>query len=354
MKRNAGWSLAAVALLVACGGSEPPKTQNDALTPPKLPPSMGGGPVTHGTASESETPPPPAETAPSNPEVAKGLKALEARDFTAAKSLCEPVTKKNPKDADAWACLGEAVQGDAAAAEKAYRKALEVRPDHEGAAQGLSGLLVDAKRFDDAAAVAKAGLAKHPQNAALDLNLALALAEKNDQQGAMKAFDDATRLAPSEPMFLVAYGQWLVKWKQPELAVLKLRDAVKLARGDAAILATIALEMQHAGAFADCISTLDRAISSRDAAELRMQRGICKMGAKDKPGALADLQAAVQQDDKLAPAHFYLGGRLAEAGKLKEAQAEYEAYLKLAPNGPLAKPAQERVKFIKDKSGAKK
>jgi Tfp pilus assembly protein PilF len=339
-----------LASLAACGGSEPPKTQNEALTPPKLPPSMGG-PISNGSSSaELAEPAPP----PASPEVAKGLKALEAKDYATAKSTCEAVTKKNPKDADAWACLGEALQSDAAGAEKAYKKALEIRPEHEGAAQGLSGLLVDAKRFDDAATVAKAGLAKHPQNPALNFNLALALAEKGDQAGATKAFDDATRFAPNEPLFFVAYGQWLAKWKQPELAVLKLRDAVKVSGGDAAVLATAAFEMQHVGAFADCISTLDRAIASKDVAELRMQRGICKMGAKDKPGAIADLQSAVQKDDKLAPAHFYLGGRLAEGGKLKEAQAEYEKYLSLAPNGPLAKQAQERVKFIKEKTGGNK
>jgi tetratricopeptide (TPR) repeat protein len=308
-----------------------------------------GGPSASATASE---PPPPDGPAPSA-EVAKGLKALEARDFATAKATCEAATRKNAKDADAWACLGEALQSDVAAAERAYKKALEVKPDHEGAAQGLSGLLVDAKRFDDAAAVARAGFAKHPQNAALALNLALALAEKGDQPGATKAFDDAVRLGPNEPMFLVAYGQWLGKWKQVEPAAAKLRAALKLAGGDVPMLATVAFELQHVGAYPDCIAALDKAIASKDVAELRMQRGLCKMGAKDKDGALADLQAAVQKDASFAPARFYLGGRLGEAGKLKEALAEYEAYLKLAPSGPLAKQAQERAKFLKDKLGKK-
>jgi Flp pilus assembly protein TadD len=341
--------LVVIAMLTACGGPEP-QTQNEVRTPPRLPPSMGG-PMNAGAPAPTETP--PADAPPPSPEVAKGLKALEAKDFAAAKTICEGATKRNAKDPDAWACLGEALQSDAAGAEKAYKKALELRPDHEGASQGLSGLLIDAKRFDDAAAVARAGFAKHPQNASLAFNLALALAEKGDQAGATKAFDDATRLAQNEPMFQLAYGQWLAKWKQPELAGVKLKTALKLAGNDVPIMATVAFEMQHMGAFTECVQTLDKAIAQKDAAELRMQRGICKMGAKDRDGAMSDLQAAVQKDPSFAPAHFYYGGRLGEAGKLREALAEYEAYLKLAPSGPLAKQAQERVKLLKDKLGKK-
>jgi Tfp pilus assembly protein PilF len=334
-----------ITAIAACGGPEP-QSQNDAKTPPKLPPSLGG-PLA--TPASSPTEAPPSDAPPPSPEVSKGLKALEAKDYANAKSICEAAAKKNAKDADAWACLGEALQSDVANAEKAYKKALELRPEHEGAAQGLSGLLIDAKRFDDAVSVARAGLAKHAQNASLAFNLGLALAEKGDQPGAAKAFDDATRLGPNEPMFFLAYGQWLVKWKQPELAGVKLKTALRLAGNDVPMMATVAFEMQHMGAFTECVQTLDKAIAQKDAAELRLQRGICKMGAKDKEGSLADLQAAVQKDASLAPAHFYLGGRFGEAGKLKESLAEYETYLKLAPSGPLAKQAQERVKFLKDK-----
>jgi cytochrome c-type biogenesis protein CcmH/NrfG len=82
-------------------------------------------------------------------------------------------------------------------------------------------------------------------------------------------------------------------------------------------------------------------------AELRTERAICKMALKDNAGALTDLQTAVQRDATFALAHYYLGGRLAEQRKAKEAAAEYEQYLKLAPNGPMAKAASERLKVLK-------
>jgi tetratricopeptide (TPR) repeat protein len=96
------------------------------------------------------------------------------------------------------------------------------------------------------------------------------------------------------------------------------------------------------------VAVLDRAIQLKDVAELRVYRGHCKLGLKDLPGARAEFQAAVAKEPNLAPAHYALGGAFADSGKLKEAIGEWETYLTLAPNGPLAKQAEAKVKKAKD------
>lgn len=324
-------SLVALRLLPACGGSTPP-----AQAP--------GDPAKEQALLE----PSPKEPAPLvSADVTEGKNALARGDFAAAKAACGRAVKANPKSADAHACLGEASQTEPSAAKQAYREALKLDPKHEGAAQAFSGLLVDEGAFREAADVARSGLKAHPDNAAMHFNLALALVGEGDRSGAAKAFDDATKRAPDDPMFLLAYGQALTQWKETDRAVPKLKAAADKAPNNRGLLASVALEMQHAGAFADCIQVLDKAIALGDAAELRTQRGICKMGAKDKSGALDDLRTATERDPKYPPAHFYYAGRLAEAGKAKEALGEYEAYLKLAPRGPLAAQAEERAKLLR-------
>jgi Tfp pilus assembly protein PilF len=344
-------SFVLVLALVACGGSKQSTDGPTPQTPPRLPPSMSGGGL--GGSGGADVPP---ENTVGSEEVAKGEKALTSGDVTAAKSYADAALKKNPKDPEAFALLGEIAEksSDKPGAEKAYKDALKLRPDLETAAVNLSAMYDEGEKWDDAEKVSRAGLTKHPDNPALHFNLAVALAGKNDAAGSTKEFDDATRLAPNDPVYLFTYGHWLGVFKQPDAAAVKLRAARPLAGDDVSILASIGNEMRLVGAWADCVPTFDKAIGLKDLAELRTYRALCKLAGKDKTGALADLQAAVAKEPKFAPAHYYLAGQLAQGGKFKEAAAEYDTYIKLSPNGPLAKQAQERAKLARDKAAGKK
>jgi tetratricopeptide (TPR) repeat protein len=256
---------------------------------------------------------------------------------------------KDPKGAEQFVLAGlvDEKTGDKAGAEKAYKDAIKARPDLEAAYVDLSALLTDAGRFDDAVTAARAGLTKAPHSASLHANAAQALAGKGDTAGATQEFDAATQAAPSDPMLLMTYGHWLGVWKQGDAALAKLRAARPLA-SDVGMLAAIGDEMRAIGAFSDCVPTFDKAIGMKDGAQLRTYRALCKMGAKDDAGALADLKAAVAADSGFGPAHYYLAGRLGQSGDLKGAIGEYEAYVKIEPNGPMAKAARDRIKKAKE------
>ncbi len=96
-------------------------------------------------------------------------------------------------------------------------------------------------------------------------------------------------------------------------------------------------------AFKPCLAVLDKAIGMKDLAELRIYRGTCKLGLKDLPVATTEFKDAVAKEPNNALAHYSLGNALADGGKLIEAIAEWEAYLKLQPEGPHAKAAEKRI-----------
>lgn len=285
-----------------------------------------------------------------NMDIVHGTKSLEAGAYGDAKTSFEAALK-SPHDApDAHYYLGVVAekQNDKATAEKEYKAALGLRPDFAEAQGNLTALYIDQQKYDDALAITKAALAKHPQDAGMLLNQAIALAGKGDAAGSDAGFQQAIAAKPGDPMYLLTYAHWLGQWKKLDQATEKLRAARPLAKDDVAMLASIGHEMRLVKAFADCVPTLDKAIAIKDVAELRTDRALCKMGAKDRAGGMADLEAAVKEDPNYAGAHFHLGIAYEKDGKTKEAIAEDEAFLKLAPpNAPVTAKVKEHLAKLK-------
>lgn len=331
------------AAATGCGGAPPPPAEST--------PDLGASATA--TAAPSSSPPSPP---PSNESLA-GIKAYDAGDYAAARSSFEAAAKKNPKNYEVFLNLGLTYEklGDKTAAEGAYKKALEIKPDLESASTELSALYADEGRVDDALAAANAGLASHPDSAPLLENAGIAMAAKGDQEGARKKLEQAAKGAPSNPMFQLTLAHWLNAWHAKEAAP-HLDAALNLAKDDYGLIASIGLEYRLAGEFPSCIKTFDRAVAIKDGGEVRTERALCHHGMKDDKAALDDLQAAVSIEPTYAPAHYYLGGRFAQAKQWKQAAAEYAKYLELAPNGSLAKPAAERLKASQEaaRSGKKK
>jgi tetratricopeptide (TPR) repeat protein len=357
---SALWSALAsgiVAAAVGCGGAEPQVTTGgvkpaDSTTPAGASSGAAGAP---GAADPAASAPEPAPSA----EMQAGIKAFDAGNFAEARKAFEAAVKKNAKDYQAYYNLGMSCEkvGDKTAAELAYKSALSLKPELDVAAADLSALYVDQGRIDDALATAKAGLAKHPASAALHENLGVALAARGDQDNATKEFAQAIQLAPSDPMFHLTFAHWLNAWKVRGAAP-HLDAARTLAKDDYGMIASIGHEYRMAGEFDSCIKTFDRAVAIKDGGEVRTERALCKLGAKDDKGTLDDLEAAVAKEPTYAPGHYYLGGRLAKQKHFKEAASEYTKYLELEPNGSLAHAASEKLKasqdaMAKDKGGKK-
>ena len=324
------WATMAMGATAACGGA-----QKGDPTQPKSPFSY--------SQSNGEIPVENVEGALSTADYDEGVAALGNGDIDGAEAACKRIHDRDPKDAAGLVLLGliREKQGNKEIAEKAYKRAIELRPDLEAAYVNLSALFLDERRTDDALAAARHGLAKAPASAALHANAGAALAAQGDQAGAAAEFDQATRAAPSDPMLLVTYGHWLRLWKQNDLALTKLRAARPLTK-EPGVLAAIGEELKALGAFSDCVPTFDQAIALKDAPELHTYRAVCKLGRRTPRGPRPILETAIE--GQYAPAHFYLARVLAESSDWTGAAAEYETFLKLEPNVPAAKVAREKLK----------
>jgi tetratricopeptide (TPR) repeat protein len=327
-------ALGVVLVTAACGGSA-------AMAPTAASPAVD--PVVADPAPSRNAEPPPSK------ELVEGIKAFDAGQYPEARSLFEAAVKKNKADYEALYNLGMASEkvGDKAAAEAAYQSALETKPDLDTASAELSALYIDEGRADVAITVARAGLAKHPGSAALHENLGIALAARDEADEATRELEAAIQIAPADPMLQLTLAHWLNVWHvrgaAPHLDAARAR-----AKGDYGLIASVGHEYRMAGEFDSCVQTFDSAIAIRDGGEVRTERALCRLGLKDEPGTLDDLQAAVDKEPTYAPAHYYLGGRLATAGRFKDAAAEYAKYLELEPGGSLAKPARDRLKATRD------
>ncbi len=330
---RSGWArLALPAALVTCGGADAsPKTPVAAAAALDPAPSDGGK-----TASPQAAP---------APELLAGIKAFDAGRYAEARASFEAAAKKNPEDYEALYDLGMTCEklGDKAGAEAAYKGALASKPSFDSAAAELCALYVEAGRLDEALAVGRLGLAKHPGSAALHENLGVALATRGDRDEATQELGQAIAIQPSEPMFHLTLAHWLNTWHVRGAAA-HLDAASELVKQDYGMVASVGHEYRMAGEFDACVKTFDRAVQMKDGGEVRTERALCRLGLKDDKGTLDDLQMAVQKEPTYAPGHYYLGGRLAIGKHFKEAAAEYAKYLSLEPSGSLAKPAADRLK----------
>ncbi|MDP9034161.1 MAG: tetratricopeptide repeat protein [Myxococcota bacterium] len=322
---------AAAMMATACGGSS-------ASPPARLAPTKDPDIA---PARSASVPPEPAWT----PELLAGIKAFDAGSYADALASFEAAAKKNPNDYETLLYLGTTCEklSKRPCAEAAYKSALAARPDLDRAAADLCALYVDEGRLDDALAVGKAAVARNPGSAALHENLGVALAGHGDQNEATQELGRAIAIQPSEPMFHLTLAHWLNTWHVRGAAP-HLDAAQDRAKQDYGMLASIGHEYRMAGEFDACIKTFDRAVQLKDGGEVRTERALCRLGLKDEKATLDDLEAAVRNEPTYAPAHYYLGGRLAVARQFREAAAEYAKYLSIAPDGSLAKPAAERMK----------
>lgn len=342
---GAGWAV--LFALAACGGENANKAPETPATPPVAATDSDG--AEPGRKIEGPVAPTDSD------DVKQGIAALKAGDVNGAKAAFEVAVQKNPKQADAHHYLGlvHDQTGNVAEAEKSYRRALELSPDLEESATNLAALLVEAGKLDEAASLMKKAIAKNPKSAALQVNLGMALSGKGDVDGASKAFEEAIKLEPNNAIHLVTYAGHLARNNKKDEAITKLKLAEKNAANDAGVLASVALEYKGLKDFKTCVAVLDKAVSQKDLAELRIYRGTCKLGLKDLAGATTEFKDAVAKEPNNALAHYSLGNALADGGKLTEAIAEWEACLKLAPDGPQAKAAEKKIGIAKAKAGAK-
>ena len=126
-----------------------------------------------------------------------------AGNHAIAASLLARAAKDDPDDpeiANNQAVLAKQM-GRLPTAEKAYRRALTLNPNFQQAATGLGRLLIDAKRWEDAAAVYEPALAAAPQDPTVQYGYASVQLEMGAAEVAEAMFDALVRSGNDGPEF---------------------------------------------------------------------------------------------------------------------------------------------------------
>ncbi|MGW6497516.1 tetratricopeptide repeat protein [Nonomuraea angiospora] len=186
---------------------------------------------------------------------------------------------------------------------------LDIDPDYTEALLNRAALLIGAGDLDRAAADLDRGLALRPEHAHLWSAKGLLRSEQGDEAGALECYATALRL---DPDLVEVYGN---------RAVLHFT----------------------AGRAAEAVADLDRAIELRDAAMLRVNRGIGRHELGDAEGAVGDYDAALASGDVDAADVLFRRGLSHHAlGRHGRAGADWDAHLRLmAERGEVSEYADE-------------
>jgi tetratricopeptide (TPR) repeat protein len=314
----------------ACGAPPPKTPESDPLATP-APPSAGT----------------PAPKATSEADLGKAETALSAGDFAGAKAAAEAVLAKDAKNVKALYYKGAAAEGlgDKTTAEQAYKAAASAGLPE--AAVNLSAMYIEGGKVDEAVAVLKAAAQKAPDDVLVQANLGSALSAKGDQAGALAAYEKADQKGATLPVRLGHAEALIANGKKPEAATL-LKDVASGERSRDE-LGALAKSMARAGAFADAVATIDKAIAKKTGADLLTYRGLFKRSLKNLDGAKTDLEAAAKEDPSFAPARLYLGEVLEDLKKPADAKKAYEEAIKVGGDTGPAKKAKERLDALKGK-----
>ncbi len=165
--------------------------------------------------------------------VAEAIVLLKNQDFTAAKSVCQELTKQNPDDAQAWHLSGIAdaqlgnLQSAAESlrtatklawsnanyhfnlalaykgldqldqAEESYREAIQQNNDFREAYINLGSLLVERGKPDDASAILRQALNRFDDASDAHFNLANLLRDQGEFQESIDHYRSAIELSPT-------------------------------------------------------------------------------------------------------------------------------------------------------------
>jgi tetratricopeptide (TPR) repeat protein len=144
---------------------------------------------------------------PANPDGVEGtpeeIEAANSTDADVSRKALEKLLQKNPRNAMLLARLGASYRTDNPPRSlEYYRQAAEIKPDSAEYALGYAAALVQARQFDQAAAILRRVVKADPQNYPAHANLATALYEAKRYAEALPEYE---WIVAAKPEIVVAH-----------------------------------------------------------------------------------------------------------------------------------------------------
>lgn len=255
--------------------------------------------------------------------------------FRHAVALWEDTVAKRPDNPRAFVHLGTAYlrEDQAAAAEQAFRAALQLAPDNGEAHANLGTLLLQAGRIEAAIAEHRAAVQALPTAAAVHASLGQALIAAGQGAEAVPHLQEAWRLDPALPGLARRLGTLLLELRRGPEAIPILERASQLAPADAAVSYDLGNALLSAQRVPEAITQFEQALALEpNFVPAHNNLGNLLLLARRPTEALPHFVAVVERHPDSAAAHTNLGLALVLTRDLARAEEHFRTALRLDPN----------------------
>jgi len=183
--------------------------------------------------------------------------------------------------------------------------------------------------------LARARIANHREDVTAHNLLGLALEHLGDRAGAITAYREATRLAPSHAQAHANLGNALDEAGDIDAAIAAHREAIRLRPTSTRARSNLGITLYKAGKLADAIEILREAIRLDPGfAEAHSNLGNILEKAGDLDGAIAAHREAIRLRPDLSRAHSNLANLLTKAGDAQGAVLAHREAVRIEPDFP--------------------
>lgn len=221
--------------------------------------------------------------------------------------------------------------GDHAGAERAFRRGLQIAPDNAELRNALGWTLFQAGRTGEAVAEYQRALTLNPKQAKAHNNLALAMVELDDFEGAARHFQASLDIEPAAEIYS-DLGFAKARLGRSEEALADYRKALALDPDCASAHINLAVLSVQSGDFAAAESHYRKALAGRPTAQTYNGLGYALAQQGRSGEAIAEYRRAIDVDPRFTPAYNNLAEALTGEGKLAEAAEAYRLSLAAHPN----------------------
>jgi tetratricopeptide (TPR) repeat protein len=209
----------------------------------------------------------------------------------------------------------------------ALREATRLEPEAVDHYVDLAMICVDHQNFDLGLEIVGIGLQHRPESSLLHLQRGVLYAMKGSIEQAAAAFEQASKVAPDDPVPYVAQSMIWMQTGQAAKAVDVLRGRTRVGRGDAVINYALGVALLRAGATPDDAAGDEATNAFASAVRLnpefpqaRAELGKLLLKRGDTEGAIAHLEKAVALDPENAAPAYVLAQAYRKRGDVDRAR----------------------------------